>query len=134
MNIINLTPHQVAIFATGDVTRAGARGFVANEGALPALVIPPANPSSPVAAKELVSNDEPFVIDGIEIPVVRKSFGEVINLPEPETDTFYVVSAIAANAAKAAGRTDCLIVDGTVYDSPDPNNRRIVGCVGFAKP
>lgn len=134
MNIINLTPHQVAIFAMADVTRAGARGFVANEGAMPVLVIPPANPSSPVAAKELVTNDEPFVIDGIEIPVVRKSFGEVVNLPEPQADTFYVVSAIAANAAKAAGRTDCLIVDGTVYDNPDPNNRRIVGCVGFAKP
>lgn len=66
-----------------------------------------------------------------DIPLVRAEFGEPIGLPEPAENTFYVVSAITANAAKAAGRTtdDLLITVETVRNEKN----QIVGCKALAK-
>lgn len=66
-----------------------------------------------------------------DIPLVRAEFGEPIGLPEPAENTFYVVSAITANAAKAAGRTtdDLLLTAETVRNEKN----QIIGCKALAK-
>lgn len=66
-----------------------------------------------------------------DVPLVKAEFGEPIGLPEPAENTFYVVSAITANAAKAAGRTtdDLLITVETVRNEKN----QIIGCKALAK-
>lgn len=65
-----------------------------------------------------------------DVPLVRVEFGEPIGLPEPAENTFYVVSAITANAAKAAGRTtgDLLLTAETVRNEKN----QIIGCKALA--
>ena len=63
-------------------------------------------------------------LDGIEL--VRTSFGAPIGLPDPEQDTYYIVSLATANAARASGRQvdDLLLTSDPVRDSEG----RIIGC------
>ncbi len=63
-------------------------------------------------------------LDGIEL--VRTSFGAPIGLPDPQMDTYYIVSLATANAAKAVGRRvdDLLLTSDPVRDSEG----RIIGC------
>jgi len=65
-----------------------------------------------------------------DVPLVRAEFGEPIGLPEPAENTFYVVSAITANAAKVAGRTtdDLLLTAETVRNEKN----QIIGCKALA--
>jgi hypothetical protein len=63
-------------------------------------------------------------------PVTQSYFGEVTGVPDPAENTFYVVSLITAQALKAQGRTeDILIVDAAVRDEKG----HIIGCRGFAR-
>lgn len=64
------------------------------------------------------------------IPLVKTTFGEPIDLPKPEENTYLIVSLATANAAKAAGRTtkDLLLTSGVVRDEKG----RIIGCKAFA--
>ena len=62
------------------------------------------------------------------IAINRRSFGEVYGLPEPEADTYYIVSAIVAQAVRGL-RNDCLVVDETIRDEAG----RIVGCKSLAR-
>lgn len=66
-----------------------------------------------------------------DVPLVRAEFGEPIGLPEPAENTFYIVSAITANAAKAVGRTtdDLLLTAETVRNEKN----QIIGCKALAK-
>ena len=66
-----------------------------------------------------------------DIPLVKTEFGEPIGLPEPTETTFYVVSAITANAAKQAGRSidDLLLTAETVRNEKN----QIIGCKALAK-
>lgn len=91
MTIVNLTPHTVRI-----VEGEGEDLRVITE--LPAMgtVVRARQTDVPVGAVE---------IDGIAVPLVKTEFGEVENLPEPDGETMYVVSLIAAQAAMAGGRT-----------------------------
>ena len=67
-------------------------------------------------------------LDGIlYIDIMEKSFNEVKGLPEPQEDTYYIVSALVAGAAK--NRVDLLIPNDTVRDEQG----RIVGCRSLAK-
>lgn len=66
-----------------------------------------------------------------DIPLVKTEFGEPIGLPEPSENTFYIVSAITANASKAAGRItdDLLLTAETVRNEKN----QIIGCKALAK-
>lgn len=66
-------------------------------------------------------------IDGI--PTWRVEFGEVTNLPEEQPGVYLIVSAIAANAGRANGRTDLLVPVNMVRDA----SGNIVGCLGLAR-
>jgi hypothetical protein len=106
--IINLTPHEIKVYKDGEIV----------------LTLP----SEGIARAESKS----IVIDSVnEIDITRVIFGEPIDLPEPEGDTFYVVSRITIESAAAAGRTtdDLLTTDRLVRDE----NGRVIGCESFAR-
>jgi hypothetical protein len=45
-------------------------------------------------------------VNGVEIKLAVRRFGEIENLPEPEPGTLYITSALVAQAAWALGRRD----------------------------
>lgn len=98
--IVNLTPHEIVL-----------RGITLT--------------SAGVARCE-TSSIKIGEVNGIAIN--RRSFGEVYGLPEPEADTYYIVSSIVAQAVRGL-RNDCLVVDETIRDEAG----RIVGCKSLAR-
>lgn len=83
--------------------------------------------------------DRKVTIDGNEFEVRKVRFGEpvLVNtldnntevpLPPVQEGVVMVVSAIAGAALKEAGRTDFLLVDGTVRN----DDGQIVGVTGFS--
>ncbi|MGI5927973.1 MAG: hypothetical protein ACOX8A_12495 [Thermacetogeniaceae bacterium] len=104
MKIINLTPHAINLVRNGQIVET-----------LPAAALP---------ARVSVSAEIVGEINGFEI---RKNvYGQVVNLPEREEGTVYIVSALVAQAAK--DRDDILVTDGAVRDA----DGKIIGCTGFA--
>jgi hypothetical protein len=104
MHLVNLTPHTVTV--------AG-------------LTIPP---SGIVArCREVVEPRGEVATNGAIVPLVSKRFGEIENLPEPATDTLYIVSALAAQAAWATGRRDVVCPGDPVRDAEG----RIVGAASL---
>lgn len=106
--IVNLTPHAINIIAEDGNTIATF-------------------PSEGIAraTQEQVKIGE---LNGVEL--VSMKFGETIDLPAPSADTFFVVSIITANAAKAGGRsTDDLLITA---DPVRNDAGQIIGCRRFA--
>jgi hypothetical protein len=104
LNLINLTPHPVTV--------AG-------------LTIPP---SGTVArCREVTESRGVVEIDGTNVPLVSKRFGEVENLPEPAPNTVYIVSALTAQAAWAVGRRDVVCPGDPVRDAEG----RIIGATSL---
>ena len=111
MNIVNLTPHALNLMPQGP------------DG--PVVTIPP----SGQVARCVVSRVQVDTVtaDGIIVPVNQTRFGEVFDLPDPQPDTIYVVSALAAQAVP--DRQDVFIVDDTVRD----DQGRIIGAKALAR-
>ena len=107
-NIINLTPHTINICnEDGTIVKS-----FESEGITRAR-----------QTAEVVGS-----LDGVEL--VSMKFGEPEDLPEYVEGTYYVVSIITANAAKAVGRRvdDLLITADPMRDA----DGRIIGCKRFA--
>lgn len=103
-SIVNLTPHTASVIGTdGEVVASFPSEGIAR------------------AAQTDVKVGE---INGV--PIVKTTFGEVVDLPAPVEGVFLIVSIITLNAAKAGGRPtdDLLITSGLVRDE----SGRIVGC------
>lgn len=107
--ILNLTPHAVNIMA--------------EDGTVVATFEP-----TGTVARASQSAEHVGEVNGIEI--VSMKFGSTVDLPEPQEDTFFIVSVITINAAKAGGRTtsDLLMTADPVRDDAG----RIIGCRRFA--
>lgn len=105
VNLINLTAHDVHLFRGDELVETL---------------------KSCGAARVSVRSEIIGEINGY--PISKNFYGEIIGLPEPQPGTFYVVSALVAQAA-AGRRTDLLVVNDTVRDQEG----RIVGCRGFAR-
>lgn len=121
--IINLTPHEVTLYADKDcmeVTKGNYTTLVLKEGAKPIKVLASEGVARATSTKQLM-----YTIDNI--PVYSTVYGEVEGLPEPRSNTYYLVSALTAQAVK--NRHDILIVDGAVRD----NEGKIVGCTAFGR-
>ncbi|MGI5872705.1 MAG: hypothetical protein ACOX8T_11800 [Bacillota bacterium] len=86
----------------------------------PETTIPP----SGTEARCAVSREQVAELGGITVN--RTVFGDVDNLPAPQAGTYYIVSALVAQACP--GRTDLLIVDEVERDEAG----RIVGCRALA--
>ena len=102
---VNLTPHTLNIIRDGGED----------------IIIPP----SGTVARCAVNRRQIGTIDGV--PINATEFGAVEGLPDPAPGTYYIVSALVAQAVR--GREDVLITDDAVRDS----SGRIVGCRAFAR-
>ena len=107
MEIINLTPHDVVV-----VTEAGN------------ITIP----KSGVVARCAQQTEQVGQLQyaGNTIPLTVTSYGELVDLPNPKPETYYIVSRLVMSAA--SGRTDLLCPNGLVRD----DNGNIIGCESLA--
>lgn len=127
ITIINLTPHNVNLYSTDsctEVQQGSYKSLVLKEGASPLATFPSQGVARATASKAVVDQLE---IAGQVVAVNATTYGEPEGLPEPQAGTYYIVSALTAQAAK--DRTDLLIVDGTVRDA----DNRICGCTAFGR-
>jgi hypothetical protein len=98
MRLVNLTPHPVTLISpTGEQVTVPPSGVVAR------------------VAERMESLGE-IMVEGVPMPVVKRAFGELENLPEPEAGVLYVVSALVAEAAWRAGRSDVVGLADFVRD------------------
>ncbi|MFA6215536.1 MAG: hypothetical protein WC768_03135 [Patescibacteria group bacterium] len=132
MKIINLTPHPVIVVR--DDPDSSATGFVGIGPAAKEIrysVVAEIKPAGPVArarqTDDVVGNVQ---VNGYTVPLVTSRYGDPTDLPTPENGTFYVVSILTAQAAKAAGRDmrDLLVTSDPVRDAAG----KIVGCRKFS--
>lgn len=100
--IVNLTPHTINVL--GD----NPQNF----------------PPSGTVARCAVTRQQVGTVDGV--PLNRTVYGDVTGLPAPQPGTYYIVSALVAQAVP--DRTDVLITDDAVRD----DQGRIVGCRALA--
>lgn len=107
MKIVNLTPHALVFCSP-----SGEQN----------LTIPPSGEI--VRCIEEVQPISTVTVDGHDIPVVAKAFGELQGLPDEQEGTVYVVSALAAQAAYKAGRQDVYCPGDPVRDA----DGKITGC------
>lgn len=122
--IINCTPHDVAIYRTCDCyMRDGFLYLRDDEGEFPQPFR--TYPAAKEPARVTFAQDPAGMADGI--PVCWWAPEEIVNLPEPKTDTFYIVSKMVAQAFPE--RKD-LIFPGTVVRDADG---RVVGCIDFSR-
>lgn len=113
MKILNYTPHAVTVF----------------DGCDPLVTYAPSGLARATQTAETVA--ELFVDTGF-VPVKKMSFGAVEGLPESaEPDTYFIVSAITAQAAKATNHPlhDRLLV---VADPVRNESGQIIGCRSFS--
>jgi hypothetical protein len=110
MNIVNLTPHALNLMPEGP------------DG--PTVTIPPSGQVARCAVDRVQVNT--VAVDGIAIPVNQTRFGEVSDLPDPQPDTIFVVSALVAQAVP--DRQDVFITDDAVRDEQG----RIIGARALA--
>ncbi len=107
--VLNLTPHVVRIYNnTGEVAAEYQTISVAR------------------AKQNVVPDGE---IDGVA--VVKIEYGEPEGLPDPQEGVYYIVSAITALSARAAGRDtgDLLLTSDPVRDE----HGDIIGCRSFSR-
>lgn len=110
MEIINLTPHGISVFAGARIIRSyPASGKVAR------------------AQSTYVRGEA--TVDGV--PLVHVDFGDPVDLPEYAEGTYYIVSLITAQAAQAAGRcTNDLLITAEPVRNGDG---QIIGCQAFTQ-
>lgn len=109
MRVLNLTPHPLMFYKEGEVV----------------LVMPPDGPA--VRVEESRVYDKKVFIDGHAITVLKKTLGEVKNLPEKQDDTYLIVSKVVADVAP--DRDDLLYPDVVVRD----DDGLIIGCQVLAR-
>jgi hypothetical protein len=114
VNLVNCTPHPIRLLA-------------GEPGAERVLDLPP----SGAVARAAEQRQQVGTVEagGVSLPVYEVSYGDLEGLPEPAPGTVYIVSAIAARAAAAAGRQDCLVVADPVRDGEG----RITGARALAR-
>ena len=106
MNIINLTPHTINVYDENHnhVIDIQASGTVARVDAI----------------KKVVGNVN-------NIPLFETAYGEIVNLPEPSSNTMYIVSGLVK--ASCPERDDLLQPGELLRD----DEGRPIGCVGFTR-
>lgn len=102
--LINCTPHTLNIIVEDEIVDIAPSGVV---------------------SRCSQSEQEIGTLDGI--PVTKQVFGEVVDLPKPKLDTYYVVSRLVA--AACPNRQDLLIPGPLVRD----NEGKVVGCKGLSR-
>jgi len=139
MKIINCTPHDVVIvvdvvigdYISSDDTEVVPEFYVIEKsGIIPRLKEVQKKVKTIRTTATRQDEVEKYGYDNgwnLYIDIMEKSFNEVEGLPEPQEDTYYIVSALVAGAAK--NRDDLLIPNDIVRDEAG----RIIGCRNLAK-
>jgi hypothetical protein len=132
----NFTPHDVNIVS---VVGQSAEGST--------IIDIPQESGLMIRCEEKTELVETEVVDGKDIRVVKKIFGEpfvckvedartgldeveVMPLPAQQEGVTLIVSFIAARGLKEIGRTDFVLTEGRVMDPEDP--KKFLGCTGLA--
>ena len=126
MKFINLTPHPIHVYDPASLVEAGKPGsnqWTLREDSEPFLTLP--TEVTPITAPRVEVAHELLRHEG-EVPVYRAQWGEVYNLPDPQEEVGYIVSALVKQACQA--RNDLFTVLGAVKDE----NSRMCGCTGLA--
>ncbi len=108
--LVNLTPHPVTLVRED--------GCVVELSAAPKDKVP--------RCTETVQQVGEIEAGDLRIPVIRKSLGQVDNLPDPEEGTVFIVPLAVAQAARHRG--DLLVPNDTVRDEQG----KIIGCRSLA--
>lgn len=123
--VINLTSHEVVIYSSMDCVLRDGKLFLREEEEEAGLQPLRAYPAGEVPARVVVDYENDGVADGICI--FRLEVKDILGLPEPKKDTWYIVSKIVAQACPE--RSDLLIPDGMVRGK----SGAVVGCVNFSR-
>jgi hypothetical protein len=113
-NLVNLTPHEVTIVGEdgGVLLRIPPSGLIARvrEEQTPAgeVTVLPGGP----------------LTGGVEVPLIRRTWGPIEGLPEPQFRTLFITSSLVAQAAWAMGRRDVVAPGELVRDAEG----RVIGC------
>ena len=123
--IVNLTPHDVAIYNVSDCILNSGSLYLREKAGMkypkPLRVYPAAKES----ARAIYVQKPVGTVDGYLI--YRRAPREIIGLPEPKSDTVYIVSKMLAQACPE--RTD-LIFPGTLVRNESGD---VVGCIDFSR-
>lgn len=136
---VNCTPHDVVLYRESDcVLDPKTRHWGLRSADVKGITFP-----APEQCVRCASSESVVAMDGDDIfpiKIVRQTFGEVSNLPDPwsgvikdhegrdlQVKHMYIVSAIIAQAL-AGKRDDLVIPSHTVYDEAG----HIIGCAAFA--
>ena len=121
MKLVNLTPHDIVFYDRDDSILGGTLRL----GAKPVKIVPPSGIVCRVSSTEGMTG---MAVHGV--PVCEKRFSYISGLPEPETGTLYVVSAIVAiYAAQYLDRTDLVTVNELVRNSKGA----VMGCCSLCR-
>jgi len=115
--IINLTPHEIKIVGEGN------------------KIIQSFPPSGRVARVETKQR----LVGSFPVPTWKTEFGKVVDLPEPEKDTIYIVSLLVLQAVpeRAIRVDDCTVKGDLVAPNTTPSGvvrnekGEIIGVRGF---
>ena len=111
MKLVNLTPHTINL-----VNEAIDDGTV--------TIAPSGTIARVAVTRQQIGTVE---VADVVFPINKNVFGDVTDLPDAQTDTLFIVSAIVANACP--NRDDLVIVDDAVRN----DSGQIVGAKALAK-
>lgn len=107
--IINLTPHAINVVDENDsvVVTIEASGNVAR-------------------CSQTINIIDNITLNNVSVPISASCYGEVVDLPAPQDDTYYIVSRLVMSACP--NRQDLLVPNDLVRDEAG----RVIGCRSLA--
>lgn len=132
--IVNLTPHDVAIYNTTVCILNSGRLYLHEKADMEYPEPMRVYPAAKEPARMTFVQKPAGMADGI--PVYWWAPNEIVNLPDPKPETYYIVSKMLAQACPE--RKD-LIFPGTVVRGTPKGSRwmsaddHVVGCIDFSR-
>ncbi len=117
VRLVNLTPHLIRVLAVKEY------GAVVELLSLPAQGL--------ARCEEKTQKDLEIEIGKDRINIYRFTRMLIVGLPEPEPDTFYIVSSVVAEQAKKNGRIDDVVIPFRLVR--EPRTGHVIGCEAFAR-
>lgn len=108
-NIINLTPHAVNI--------------VNNDGSVSVTIEASGNVARCSQSISIIGS---VTINSVAIPISSSSYGEVVDLPDPQAGVYYIVSRLVMSACP--NRQDLLVPNDLVRNDAG----QVIGCRSLA--
>lgn len=107
--VVNLTPHDVNV--------------VGNDNSVAITIPASGNVARCSQTIDIVGN---ITLDSVDIPISSSSYGEVVDLPDPQDNTYYIVSRLVMSACPT--RQDLLCPNDLVRNDAG----QVIGCRSLA--